>query len=619
MAFSSGTFETNEPLLSELLEDIGKGTIQLPDFQRNWIWDDEHIRSLIASVTLSYPIGAVMVLGTGGDGANFLPRPFAGVQIEPQETPDTLVLDGQQRLTSLYLALMSDKPVSTRTTRGQETKRLYYLDMAKCLDPDADREDAILSIPETKVIRSDFGRKIDLDVSTRDREYELGLYPLWMTFNDVESFKWNSGFKEHFKFDPKKTELIDQFLGRIWLPIIKYKVPVIELKKETPKEAVCQVFEKVNTGGVTLSVFELVTASFAADNFRLRDDWAARQDRLSEREVLRALGGTDFLQAVTLLASYKRSRQPGSTGGVSVRRRDVLRLTLDEYKENADSVENGMQRAAELLSRQTVFDRRNLPYGTQLIPLAAVCAHLEKRFDADTVLKKLARWYWCGVLGEMYGGANETRYAMDMQDLVAWIEADADEPRTVRDANFAPMRLLGLSTRNSAAYKGLFALMVRKGSYDFKKAVPIAHTLGFELPVDIHHIFPRFWCRDNFIDNARCNSVINKTPLTSETNRMLGGSAPSQYLVNLTRSEQITEDRLAEVLRTHWIEPELLRCNDFDGFIRDRAIKLLDAIENVMGKPVQGRDSEEVREAFGGSLLSETQRSPHQIPATPTA
>ena len=289
MAFSSGTFETNEPLLSELLGDIGNGTIQLPDFQRNWIWDDEHICSLLASVTLSYPIGAVMVLGTGGEGSNFLPRPFAGVQIDSHTKPDSLVLDGQQRLTSLYLALMSDKPVSTRTTRGQKTERFYYLDMAKCLDPEADREDAVLSIPDSKIVRSDFGRKVELDVSTREREYELGLYPLWMTFNNVESFQWNSGYKEHFKFDPERTAFIDQFLGKIWLPIIKYKVPVIELRKETPKEAVCQVFEKVNTGGVTLSVFELVTASFAADNFRLRDDWAERQDRLSEREVLRAV------------------------------------------------------------------------------------------------------------------------------------------------------------------------------------------------------------------------------------------------------------------------------------------------------------------------------------------
>jgi uncharacterized protein with ParB-like and HNH nuclease domain len=72
----TSTFETNEPLLAKLLEEIGDGTIQLPDFQRGWVWDDEHIRSLIASVTLAYPIGAIMILQMGGDGVRFLPRLF---------------------------------------------------------------------------------------------------------------------------------------------------------------------------------------------------------------------------------------------------------------------------------------------------------------------------------------------------------------------------------------------------------------------------------------------------------------------------------------------------------------------------------------------------------------
>ena len=87
--------------------------------------------------------------------------------------------------------------------------------------------------------------------------------------------------------------------------------------------------------------------------------------------MLGGVGGTDFLQAVTLLASYRRSRSVGTA--VSVRRRDVLALTLDDYKGNADDVETGFKRAARLVNRERIFDRRNLPYGTQLVPLAAVC------------------------------------------------------------------------------------------------------------------------------------------------------------------------------------------------------------------------------------------------------
>ena len=67
----TSTFKSGEPSLSDILRDIKDGKVQLPDFQRGWVWDDDHIISLIASISLSYPIGAVMLLretlGTGKD------------------------------------------------------------------------------------------------------------------------------------------------------------------------------------------------------------------------------------------------------------------------------------------------------------------------------------------------------------------------------------------------------------------------------------------------------------------------------------------------------------------------------------------------------------------------
>src|SRR5262245_15565867 len=103
MKDTTSTFRPGEPALPDLLREIHRGEIQLPDFQRGWVWDDDHIRSLIASVSLSYPIGAVMLLETGGDGAQFQPRPVQGVTVDREKKPELLILDGQQRMTSLYL------------------------------------------------------------------------------------------------------------------------------------------------------------------------------------------------------------------------------------------------------------------------------------------------------------------------------------------------------------------------------------------------------------------------------------------------------------------------------------------------------------------------------------
>lgn len=186
----SSTFKSGEPALPELLKDIHDGRIQLPDFQRSWIWDDDRIRSLIASASLSYPIGAVMLLQTGGDGTQFQPRRIEGVAPNGDAKPDQLILDGQQRMTSFYLSLYSGKPVTTKSPRGERIERVYYLDIAKCLDPNVDRIDAVLSLPPDRKITSHFGQKIELDVSTTEKEYEQGLFPLAVVFTSARYGRW---------------------------------------------------------------------------------------------------------------------------------------------------------------------------------------------------------------------------------------------------------------------------------------------------------------------------------------------------------------------------------------------------------------------------------------------
>ena len=124
----------------------------------------------------------------------------------------------------------------------------------------------------------------------------------------------------------------------------------------------------MNTGGVILTVFELVTATFAVENFELRPDWDSRRKRIIEkRPTLEVLDGTAFLTAITLLASYQRSLTKNSP--VSCKRADVLDLTLSDYRRLADPIQEGYRRAAELLAEQKIFDDRALPYAAQLVPL----------------------------------------------------------------------------------------------------------------------------------------------------------------------------------------------------------------------------------------------------------
>jgi len=87
------TFTSDKQHLKEILTDIKKGLIQLPEFQRGWVWDDSHIRSLLASVSLSYPIGAIMFLENGNPDVRFKPRPIEGVILSDEQQPEYFILD----------------------------------------------------------------------------------------------------------------------------------------------------------------------------------------------------------------------------------------------------------------------------------------------------------------------------------------------------------------------------------------------------------------------------------------------------------------------------------------------------------------------------------------------
>lgn len=390
------------------------------------------------------------------------------------------------------------------------------------------------------------------------------------------------------------------FYNNIIAKMLQYDFPVITLDKSTPREAVCQVFEQVNTGGVSLTVFELVTAIFAMNSFRLRDDWKTRKEEYFDDDVLSVVTESDFLIAVTLIASYYRFKNDGKA--VSCKKKDVLKLTLDDYKKYADTVSKGFVSACAILNEERIFSERDLPYSTQLIPLAVLCSLLEKEIRTSVVKDKLKRWYWCGVMGELYGSANETRYVNDVVGIMEWILNNGDEPKTIKEAYFNPTRLLGLQTRLSAAYKGIMALILKNSCKDFISGADMDFTVYKKDTIDIHHIFPQSYCISQNHDKTKWNSIVNKTPLTYSTNREIGGVAPSIYLGKMETKKQVDSNKLDEYLITHFIDTQSIRVDDFDTYFIKRASALLDLIGDAMGKTITNRDSEEIISAFGKAL-----------------
>ncbi|MDR2197926.1 MAG: DUF262 domain-containing protein [Deltaproteobacteria bacterium] len=611
------TLETNNTPVTHILERIRQGKIQLPDFQRGWVWDDLRIRALISSVSSSFPVGALMFLSYGGDDCRFWYRPFSSREVEKGIQPEELVLDGQQRLTALYNAMYSREPVSTSDARQKGIERYYYFDMEKCVksldDKTFDRLDAVVSLPPSRILNPNSKSGDELDLSSREREYEARMFPANIVFDGGAKADWMYGFlgrnipqkEEDFEF----WKLFDL---NILAAFSSYSIPVIRLGKDTSKAAVCQMFENVNTGGVSLSVFELVTASFAAFDYDLRRDWFGKIDdsgvftegrlqRTNAKEdvkgVLSVVSEVDFLVALTLVSRYEQKIIKGDEApAVSCKRYDVLNLTLDEYKKYADDLTDAFVKAAVFLLERCIYSKHNLPYSSQLIPLAALFCVLKNRAEEKTVRDKLSRWFWCGVFGEMYGAANETRYANDITGFMNYLKG-RELPDTVERANFDPARLLSLQSRNSAAYKGVTALILQAGARDFISGKKMDFTLFSDETIDIHHIFPKRYCDKKGYDSKKYNSIVNKTPLSSLSNRIIGGNAPSVYLKEIEKKGKAAGSDVDNFVSSHLIDVDDLRKDDFDGFFIKRAEALLSLIAIAMGKPVAGLDGRDLKGA----------------------
>lgn len=597
-------FDSTKTDLRDILRAVDEGKMQLPDFQRSYVWNDEDVRSLIASITRGYPVGALLTLESGGP-VRFKPRLLAGVDPAVAAEPEELLLDGQQRMTSLYQAMYSQKPVKTLNAAKKQIERFYYLNIERAVHGGGDFEEAIVGVPADRIVRRNFGREIELDLSSRELEYRESMFPLNQVF---DSMSWLFGWQEFGKQEGRDiSELQQGLFHRVIEPITHYKMPLIKLDKENSREAICLVFEKVNVGGKKLDAFELVTAIYASSEFDLREDWsgtskppaAGRKQRMvtgsgsSRREVLTEVGSTDFLQACTLLHTrhvrldaVAADRPANELPQITCRRDALLGLPLDAYKKYAAPVERGFIEASGFLNELSILRHYDVPYPPLLVALASTFAILGERPLNLPEKHKLEQWLWAVTLGELYGSSTESRMARDIPELVEWMRADGPRPRSIDNAVFQQERLRTLRSRLSAAYKGIHALLMKRGCQDFMTGRKADIMTFFDDDIDIHHVFPKKWCAEQGIQPGVFNSIVNKTPLSRRTNIVIGGDAPSKYLHAIEEKTGIAPEELDAVLRTHLIEPAHLRNDDFQAFFAARMEALSGLVSHAMGKPV---------------------------------
>jgi len=523
-------FETDKKPLTYLLDQIENRDIALPDFQRSFVWDASATRELVVSVIRSFPAGTLLLMQ--GGSKVFAPRPFEEAA-NLNGDPAYLVLDGQQRLTSLFQAFFG---------RGTH---LFFLNLAELIAGyDVDEAVEVYLAKRAKRWQSIASQAADLMLPLE----QLRSFSEWR--DNILDLRAEEG-ADRKKLRTQLNELEREYVK----PVELYQFPVTTLRESTPTEAICTIFETLNRTGVKLSVFELLTARAFAKRVRLREMWEqARQ----EHTVLDDFGLDPYyiLQGISTIIRK------------SPKRSVVLGLPVEDIVDHWDEVIVGMAESLKLLRDECgVLVARWLPYQTMLITMTAAWQPIgAARGPAVGERRaKLRRWFWCSVFSGSYENSPNTTTENDVPALRSWLEG-GNVPEVVESFNFDPERWRDITGRQRASYQGTIALLMRKTPRDFHDGVPLSKPVIDGRAVDDHHIFPRGWLAA--VGKASStDSVLNHTLISKRTNILIGKRAPSAYLDEM---EAALGNQLQSILASHGLpaDPDGPLFNDqFEQFL----------------------------------------------------
>jgi hypothetical protein len=548
--------DTNPRTLRGLLSQIHDRDAALPDFQRDFVWDPNATRELIISIASNYPAGSLLRIRNTHE--YFACREFQEAPPLDGHKPTYLVLDGQQRLTSLYQAFY-----------GLGDHR-YFLNLRKLLDG-ADIDECIFHY-RANVKRGQ--RYFDPEVQATEL-----IMPLSVLSEGSGGFtNWMLRVTREIEDGNQRMKLQDELVevGKSWIETIDgYQFPVVTLSDSTSADAVCTIFETLNRTGVKLSPFELLTARFWPKNVNLRQLW---DEARSDHPIIEDFD-IDPYYLLQIVALASRST-PACT------RKIVLDMEASAIEEWWDRAVFGLAKGLELLRDDCgVITSNWLPYNTIVNPLAAVLAKLafpgSPQVGANRY--KLAKWFWCSVFGQAYESAPNSQSAKDVMELTRWLNG-GEPPEVVSGFQFDPRLLRDTTGRQRAVYRGTFCLVLRHGPRDFHTAAKLDGDLIVEHNVDDHHIFPNAYLARQGVPTRQRDCVLNRTLIDRKTNQRISDRPPSVYMSEIKNA--LGNENFEKLLQSHrlphgWDSP--LWRDDFEAFLDWRQEALWQQIQEVTG------------------------------------
>lgn len=468
---SSTKITPSSPRLASLLSDVERGNIKIPVFQREYIWTDEQIISLLDSIYRGYPVGSLLMWSTREELKH--ERNVGGFSLPetPEDYPVNYILDGQQRLTTLYGVFHSDE--NTADAALADRFNICYL-------PD---EDCFVH---------------HLAAGGKDKIHLNAI--LDTTKLLVELPKFNDGQKV------KIARLTEAFKD--------YEFPIVTIRERTNKE-VCSIFQRINSSGTALSNLELLRAWTWSDQFDLRQEIDVLLDNLKDK------GYEEIDQSLLMRMLATLTCETIDSDDLVNVDPSTLVQGMKLLKTSVDSAVDFLE--GQLKIKNVVF----LPFPIMLIPIVNFYALIPKPNAKQ--LRQLKKWFWqCALTLRYKAGTNR----LVLEDL-AKIKDVVKDNCPFDNINHAIKDDLFNSTWriNSTAAKAALCLMaqLRPRSFLTGSEVDLGTVLSAYNARQFHHIYPKAYLAENGVSFHQANVISNICFLSASENNSISDNAPNKY------------------------------------------------------------------------------------------
>jgi len=513
--------------IDRLISRIEEGDIIIPAFQRGFVWNQEQVLELLDSIYRDYPIGSILLWTTNERLKST--RNIGGFLIPERESeyPVNYVLDGQQRLATIYAVFCKDRDRDPQNSRYDIDPGIFEI----YFDLDDDR----------------FVPDYDLD----DGHANLKMSSLL----DVNKFLDEVG-----KLDGKYRQQARNFQSKF----MNYEIPVVSTTKRN-KDEVGIIFERINNTGTRLTTLDLMVAWTWGEDFHLREEL----DQILEVLDLKGFGETPDKIILQCLAGVVEK---------TTKTRDILKLEPETVRNSIDNLRNSLEKSIDFLSTElNVSSRDFLPHSHQIVPLTFFFSRVNTpNQDQRKILKQ---WLWITSFSRRYSGSTD----MKMNDDITFFEeAINDNYSDIQKYSYSvdTSSLINQRFSKSSPFTRAFLLLLAQNNplnLVNGSRIDLGTALSKYNLKEYHHIFPRNFLKNKGVETERINSLCNFTFIPADSNKTISSKSPSDYIFNVVPSNAYSKILNSNLMP---LRKDIYQKNQYETFLEKRATLIMQYLDS---------------------------------------